>query len=80
MGRREVCLPLSLKELHCALVLSRLLDRRERSQVPPLAGLGILLPRVQPVLARLQFADHASVRCLYLVKGLGQWFNDPMTR
>jgi hypothetical protein len=33
-------------------------ERVERAEVSPLAGLWILLPRIQPVLARFQFPDH----------------------
>jgi len=42
-----------LEILHCALVLFRGGARVKGAQVPTLAGFGILLPRIQPVLAGL---------------------------
>src|SRR5919202_1197096 len=48
----------ALEELHRALVLLGRRARLERAEVLPLPGLGILLPRVQAVLARLELADH----------------------
>jgi hypothetical protein len=47
-----------LEELDRALVLFGLLARGERAQVAALAGPGVDLPRIQSVLARLEFAYH----------------------
>jgi hypothetical protein len=44
--------------LHRALMLLRLFSGSERSQITPPARLRILLARIQPILARLQFPDH----------------------
>src|SRR4051794_5429393 len=49
-----------LEELDGALVLLGRLPGGERAEVPPLAGPGVHLPRVQPVLAGLEFANHVS--------------------
>src|SRR5262245_27279459 len=51
----------SLEELNGAFVLLGLLARREGAQVPALAGLRVLLARIEPVLARFDFADHRSL-------------------
>jgi hypothetical protein len=48
-----------LEILHRALVLLRLFSGSERSQITTLTCLGIFLLRIQPILARLQFSDHA---------------------
>src|SRR5262245_310411 len=45
--------------LHCALVLFGSGAGFECSQIPPLAGLRVLLARIEPVRAVLEFADHA---------------------
>jgi hypothetical protein len=44
-------LSMALEVLHCALVFLSGLARFERSEIPPLARLRILLARVQPVFA-----------------------------
>src|SRR5439155_14683773 len=54
----------ALDELHGALVGLRRLARLERSEVPPLPGLGVGLPRIEPVFARLQLANHLHLRRL----------------
>lgn len=61
-SEHQTCLqcasPLPFEILHRPLVCFRLLARDEGSQVPALAGLGVLLSRIQPVLSRLQLANH----------------------
>src|SRR5205814_1333350 len=54
----------ALEELHRPLVFSGGGKRLERTQVPPLAGLGVRLARVEPIQSGFEFADHAftSVR------------------
>jgi hypothetical protein len=52
----------ALEELHLALMLHRGSARLERSQIAPPAGLGVFLPRIQPILARCQFANHIGLR------------------
>jgi hypothetical protein len=44
-----------LEILHRALVRLGSFARVERAQIPPLAGLRILLTRIQAILSRLQF-------------------------
>ena len=46
--------------LDLPFVLFRRLSGRERSEVLPLPGLFVLLPRVQPIFAALELADHGS--------------------
>jgi hypothetical protein len=48
----------SLEELHCPLMLFGLSARRKRPQVPVFARPRILLARIKPIFARLEFADH----------------------
>src|SRR4051794_16042307 len=48
----------AFEELNGALVLFGGGSGRERPQVPPLAGAGILLPGVKPVSATRQLSDH----------------------
>jgi hypothetical protein len=50
-----------LEELHRALVLLRRSARLERTEIPALAGLRILLAGVEPVLARAEFANHCEL-------------------
>src|SRR6185369_12667645 len=52
----------ALEVLHGALVLLRRSERLERPEVAPLAGLRVLLARVQPVPALRELADHRSAR------------------
>src|SRR5260221_4876453 len=63
----------SLKKLHSLLVLHRLLPRRKRSEIPPLAGLRIDLPRIQTVFARLQFANHDVLLFLWMHQDKGAY-------
>src|SRR5690348_1858496 len=56
---RDGALSATLEELHRLLVLLRRRSRLERPEVPSLAGLGILLLRVEPVLTGFQLPDHA---------------------
>ena len=51
---------LLLEKLYCAFVLLRRSQRRKRPKVPLLPSLGIFLSRVQAILTRFQFADHAN--------------------
>src|SRR5471032_2459462 len=51
-----------LEVLDCALVRLRLLARGEGAEIAPQAGLWVLLARVEPVLAVLEFADHGWPR------------------
>src|SRR5262245_20004278 len=51
-----------LEELNGSFVLLGFLTRDERPKVPALAGLRVLLPRVEPILGRFQFADHGRLR------------------
>jgi hypothetical protein len=48
----------TLEELHGSLVLLRRFTRTESSQVAALTGLGVLLARVQAIVAALQFSYH----------------------
>jgi hypothetical protein len=50
---------MAFKVLHRALMRLGLLKRSKRSQVAAFAGLRIFLARIQTILARLQFANHA---------------------
>src|SRR5262249_58228871 len=54
---RDLTAP-ALEELHRALVLLGRLPARERAEIAALAGAGVLLARIEPVLTRLQLADH----------------------
>src|SRR5258708_27535933 len=55
-----------LEELHRALMLLRGRARLEGAEVAAPAGLGILLSRIQPVLACLQLSNHVRLRrCLH---------------
>src|SRR5579871_622938 len=49
-----------LEELHRAFVPFSRRTAAERAQVLALAGLGVGLLRIKPVLARFQLADHGS--------------------
>jgi hypothetical protein len=49
---------MAFKVLHRAFMRFGLLNRRKSSQVAAFTGLRISFPRVQTVLARLQFANH----------------------
>src|SRR6266446_8267956 len=49
-----------LEILHLALVLFRSRARFEGAEIAALAGLRIDLSGIEPVLARLQFADHGT--------------------
>jgi hypothetical protein len=51
--------------LHLTFVLFCLLARLKRTQVPPLSGLGIDLPRIEPVLAGLELSDHVRAPKLH---------------
>jgi hypothetical protein len=46
------------EELDGALVFLGCAARLERAEVSPAAALGVNLPRVESILAGLQFADH----------------------
>src|SRR5215831_4382909 len=50
-----------LEVLDLPLVLFRCFARFESAKVPPLSGLWILLPRVEPISAGLQLFDHESL-------------------
>jgi hypothetical protein len=50
-----------LEVLHSALMLFSLFAGGKRSQIAALAGPRVRLPRVQSILARLEFADHDSL-------------------
>jgi hypothetical protein len=56
-----VCVSRALEILHGTLVLFRRGARLEGAQIAPLAGLGIGLARIEPVLSGWQLADHGSV-------------------
>src|SRR2546423_1832336 len=47
-----------LEELHLALVLSGFFVRAEGAEVPAFARLRIDLARIEPILTRLEFANH----------------------
>jgi hypothetical protein len=49
----------ALEILHVFFVLLGGLARLERAEVSAFSGLGIFLARIEPLLARRQFADHA---------------------
>src|ERR1051325_3220660 len=49
-----------LEVLHLALVLFGGFARREGAEIPAPAGLWIDLAGIQPVFARLEFADHGQ--------------------
>jgi hypothetical protein len=53
---------MALKVLHRALMRFGLLNRRKSSQVAAFTGLRVFFPRVQTVLAGLQFANHVLPR------------------
>src|SRR6185312_8919027 len=55
------------EELDLALVLLGRVERAESPQVLPLAGLGVLLPRVETVFAGLELSDHDAT------SGAGLW-------
>lgn len=57
---------MALEVLHRALMGLGLLHTWKGAQIAALAGLCILLARVQTVLARLQFANHLSPPRLFL--------------
>ena len=50
-----------LEVLHCLLMRLCRSSGAERPQISPLSSLGILLSRVQPVLARFQFSNHMKI-------------------
>src|SRR5437667_2938735 len=52
---------MSLKILHRFFVPLRRCQCLERAQISSLAGLGVLLPRVQSVSTRFQFSDHKNL-------------------
>jgi hypothetical protein len=58
-GRDPRELP-AFEELHRALVLHSRFSASERSQIPSLASIRVLLSRVEPVFARLQLPNHAT--------------------
>src|SRR6266480_2444917 len=48
------------KVLHCSFMFPRRSFGFERAQIPSLAGLRILLPRIESITARLKFPDHVD--------------------
>ena len=52
---------MALEVLHLALMLLGRLFRIKRAEIATLAGLGILLPRIKPILAGLESSDHHSL-------------------
>ena len=52
-----------LEELNSPFMRLRRIARLERAEVAALARARILLTRVEPVLARLQFPDHGEMLC-----------------
>ena len=52
----------AFEELHGSLVLLGRGSRTKRSEIAPAAGLWILLARVQPVSAILEFSNHRSLQ------------------
>src|SRR5437763_9932508 len=50
-----------LEGLHGALMLLGLRARRERAEIFSLASLRVFLPRIETVLARLQFSNHLQL-------------------
>ena len=50
-----------LEVLHGALMLLGLRARRERAEIFSLASLRVFLPRIETVLARLQFSNHLQL-------------------
>src|SRR5579872_2699049 len=69
---------MALEILDCAFVLFGGGATAERAQVAPLAGFGILLPRIEPVLPGRQLANHDPIlkrghaSCKYSRKGIHQ--------
>jgi len=63
IGGRGTGCSVPLEVLHGALVLLGGLARLERAEVAALAGLRILLARVEPIFTRLQLADHEGCCC-----------------
>jgi hypothetical protein len=57
-----------LEELYCAFVFFGFIPSAERAQVPALAGLRIKLSRIEPVQARLEFANHGNSPATWTVK------------
>src|SRR5205807_9811615 len=57
-GAPAAMLPAALEHLHGALVLHRRRARAEGAEVAAPAGLGILLARVEAVVAAPEFAEH----------------------
>ena len=55
---------MALEKLHGTLVLLSGRSRRKRAKIAPLAGLRILLLRVEAILAGFEFANHAKVSAL----------------
>jgi hypothetical protein len=51
-------LPSSLEELNVALVFLRCLPGAKGSQVATFARSSVLFDRIEPILARFEFADH----------------------
>src|ERR1700733_14848024 len=49
---------MSFEKLHRALVFLRGRFARKRAEIPPLAGFGIFLARVQSKFSALEFSDH----------------------
>ena len=54
----------TLEELDGPLVLLGRVPAREGAEVPALAGLGVLLARIEAVLARFKLADHGVLPTL----------------
>lgn len=54
---------MSLEVLHFALMLLCFFERVKRAQIAALACFGVLLPRVQTILAGLEFSNHVDERC-----------------
>jgi hypothetical protein len=51
-----------LEKLYGALVLLRRCTRREGAEIAAPAGLGILLARIEPILAGCELTDHGVMR------------------
>jgi hypothetical protein len=59
-----------LEVLNSALVVLSLLARRERPQIPALAGLGVDFSRIEPIAACFEFSNHDFLQSAMTVLAL----------